>query len=68
RFFLFCDGAIVVLLGGALLFEPVGYWNLTAFELIAFSTIFGWISVFIRFTNALSVQHADGGADGGYSV
>jgi hypothetical membrane protein len=68
RFFLFCDGAIVVLLGGALLFEPIGYWNLTAFELIAFSTIFGWISVFIRFTNALTVQHADDGADGGYSV
>jgi len=68
RFFLFCDGAIVVLLGGALLFEPIGYWNLTAFELIAFSTIFGWISVFIRFINALSVQHADDGADGGYSV
>ncbi len=65
RFFLFCDGAIIVLLGGALLFEPIGYWNLTAFELIAFSTIFGWISVFIRFSNALSVQHADDDANGG---
>jgi hypothetical membrane protein len=68
RFFLFCDGAIIVLLGGALLFEPIGYWNLTAFELIAFSTIFGWISVFIRFSNALSLQHADDGADEDYSV
>ena len=53
---------------GLRVFEPAGCWSLTAFELIAFSTIFGWISVFIRFTNALSVQHADDGADGGYSV
>ena len=68
RFFIFCSGAIVVLLGGALLFEPIEYWNLTAFELVAFSTIFGWIAVFIRFVSALSTQHADDGADGGYSV
>jgi len=68
RFFVFCTGAIVVLLGGALLFEPIEYWNLTAFELVAFSTIFGWIAVFIRFVSALSTQHADDGADGGYSV
>jgi hypothetical membrane protein len=68
RFFLFCTGAIVVLLGGALLFEPTQYWNLTAFELLAFSTIFGWISVFIRFVSALTGQHADQPADSGYSV
>jgi hypothetical membrane protein len=68
RFFVFCTGAIVVLLGGALLFEPIGYWNLTAFELVAFSTIFGWIAVFIRFVSALSTRHAGDGADGGYSV
>jgi len=68
RFFIFCSGAIVALLGGALLFEPIEYWNLTAFELVAFSTIFGWIAVFIRFVSALSTQHADDGADGGYSV
>ena len=68
RFFVFCTGAIVVLLSGALLFEPIGYWNLTAFELVAFSTIFGWIAVFIRFVSALSTRHAGDGADGGYSV
>ena len=54
RFFWFCGGAVVLLLGGALLFEPVGYYSLTAFELIAFATIFGWISVFIRFLDALA--------------
>ena len=62
RFFVFCTGAIVVLLGGALLFEPIGYWNLTAFELVAFSTIFGWIAVFIRFVSALSTRHAGDGS------
>ncbi|GAA1762234.1 DUF998 domain-containing protein [Agromyces humatus] len=54
RFFIFCIGTFAVLIGAFLLFEPVGYYNLTAFELIAFSIIFGWISVFIRFVNALA--------------
>ena len=54
RFFVFCIGTFVVLIGSFLLFEPVGYYNLTALELIAFSIIFGWISVFIRFINALA--------------
>ena len=54
RFFIFCIGTFVVLIGSFLLFEPIGYYNLTALELIAFSIIFGWISVFIRFINALA--------------
>lgn len=60
RFFVFCWGGIVLLLASAVLFEPLGYYNLTAFELAAFSIIFGWISVFIRFVSALTVT---GGAD-----
>lgn len=54
RFFVICTGAIVLLITSALLFEPVAYYNLTAFELAAFSIIFGWISVFIRFVSALA--------------
>jgi hypothetical protein len=27
----------------------VGYFSLTAFEIIVFALIFGWIAVFIRF-------------------
>ncbi len=54
RFFVFCTGGIVLLLASAVLFEPIGYYNLTAFELAAFSIIFGWISVFIRFVSALT--------------
>ena len=51
---MFCTGGIVLLLASAILFEPIGYYNLTAFELAAFSIIFGWISVFIRFVSALT--------------
>ena len=60
RFFVFCTGGIVLLLASALLFEPIAYYNLTAFELAAFSIIFGWISVFIRFVNALTVREPVG--------
>jgi hypothetical protein len=66
RFFWFCGGAGALILGGALLFEPVGYYNLTAFELLAFATIFGWISVFIRFVDALATRTDD--VDRAYSV
>lgn len=34
------------------LFMPVGYFNLTALELIAFALIFAWVSVFIRMLSA----------------
>jgi Protein of unknown function (DUF998). len=54
RFFAICAGAIVLLIASALLFEPMAYYNLTAFELAAFSIIFGWISVFIRFVSAIT--------------
>ena len=59
RFFVFCGATAAVLLAGAVLFEPVGYWNLTAFELLAFSIIFGWISVFIRFIDAVAARGSD---------
>ncbi|MEI5585143.1 MULTISPECIES: hypothetical protein [unclassified Agromyces] len=58
RFLWFCAGGIVLLLGGAVLFEPLGYYSLTAFELLAFAIIFGWISVFIRFIDALAERGA----------
>jgi len=68
RFFVFSAAAAVGLLGGAVLFEPVAYWNLTAFELLAFSIIFGWIAVFIRFVNAVAAQGADDGAVAGSAL
>ncbi|MFC8681981.1 hypothetical protein ACFT30_10700, partial [Microbacterium ureisolvens] len=40
-------GAMVV---SVVLFIPaIGYFSLTAFEIIVFALIFGWIAVFIRF-------------------
>ena len=43
---------------GAVLFYPVQYWNLTAFELVAFAIIFAWIAIFIRYISALTEQTA----------
>ncbi|WP_127473722.1 DUF998 domain-containing protein [Microbacterium sulfonylureivorans] len=41
------------LIASIILFIPaVGYFSLTAFEIIVFALIFGWISVFIRFLGA----------------
>jgi hypothetical protein len=38
------------LLASIVLFIPaIGYFSLTAFEIIVFALIFGWIAVFIRF-------------------
>jgi len=38
------------LVASIVLFVPaVGFFSLTAFEIIVFALIFGWIAVFIRF-------------------
>lgn len=58
RFYVVSGGFAVALIVGALLFEPVGYYNLTAFELVAFAIIFAWISIFIRYVSALTEQTA----------
>jgi hypothetical membrane protein len=45
-------------IASVILFIPaVGYFSLTAFEIIVFALIFGWIAVFIRFLEAAG--HAD---------
>ena len=41
---------LAAMVASVLLFIPaVGYFSLTAFEIIVFALIFGWIAVFIRF-------------------
>lgn len=60
RFFFLCSAFLAALIVSLLLFFPVGYFNLTAFELIAFVIIYGWIAVFIRLLDALAVGTADG--------
>ncbi len=54
RFFVVSGSFAVMLIGGALLFYPVQYFGLTAYELIAFAIIFAWIAIFIRYINALA--------------
>jgi hypothetical protein len=36
------------LVGAALLWQPLAYYNLTAFELAVVGIVFGWLVVFIR--------------------
>jgi hypothetical protein len=41
---------LAAMVASVILFIPaVGYFSLTAFEIIVFALIFGWIAVFIRF-------------------
>ncbi|GAA4826800.1 hypothetical protein GCM10023354_00160 [Garicola koreensis] len=47
-FFLFSYFAAAALVGAFLLWEPVGYWNLTSLELIGVAILFAWLVVFIR--------------------
>lgn len=54
RFFGVCGGFLAALIVSLFLYFPVGYFNLTAFELIAFVIIYGWIAVFIRLLDALA--------------
>jgi hypothetical protein len=41
---------LAAMVASVVLFIPaVGFFSLTAFEIIVFALIFGWIAVFIRF-------------------
>lgn len=58
RFFLICAAFVAGLAGSFFLWQPVGYYNLTAFELAAFAVMFGWIALFIRFLSAMVEESA----------
>lgn len=47
-FFIFSYAMIGVLLASLVLLTRVGYFDLTAFEIICFLVLFGWLVVFIR--------------------
>ncbi|MFL4474070.1 hypothetical protein ACIPVK_08730 [Paeniglutamicibacter sp. MACA_103] len=51
-FHLFSFACFLGLVGAALLWQPLAYYNLTAFELAVVGIVFGWLSVFIRTTDA----------------
>lgn len=54
-FFGVCGLTLILLASATYLYAGTGYYNLTAFELIAFALIFGWLSLFIRFIAAMQV-------------
>lgn len=53
QFFLVTFVFLLALVGAALLHFGINYFNLTAFELVAFVILFGWIAVFVRFLAAV---------------
>lgn len=55
-FFATTAGFFLALLAATVFFAVTGYFNLTAFELVAFVIMFGWIGMFIRFVSATVVS------------
>jgi hypothetical protein len=53
---------LAAIVGAGVMFYPIGYYNLTAFELIASALIFGWLVIFVRNTAAAAADHTDAGA------
>lgn len=53
QFFLVTGGFLLALIGAGLLHFVLNYFNLTAFELVAYIILFGWIAVFVRFLAAV---------------
>ncbi|RUR03593.1 DUF998 domain-containing protein [Labedella endophytica] len=53
QFFVVTAGFFVVLLAAGYLHFLLKYFNLTAFELVAYIILFGWIAVFVRFLAAV---------------
>ncbi|GAA1596176.1 hypothetical protein [Leucobacter chromiireducens] len=51
-FLLFSDVVLIGIAFSALLFWPLGYYNLAAFELVAAGIIFAWLIIFLRHLDA----------------
>jgi hypothetical membrane protein len=52
-FLLLTLGCLALLVGAVLLYLNASYFNLTAFEVVAFAILFGWIAVLARFMAAM---------------
>jgi len=52
-FLLLTCGCLAVLATDVLLYVNESYFNLTAFETVAFAMLFGWISILVRFMAAM---------------
>ena len=51
-FLLFSDVVLAAIAFSALLFWPLGYYNLAAFELVVAGVIFAWLIIFVRHVGA----------------
>jgi amino acid transporter len=49
RAYFFASWGFLAALVASIVLFIVGYFGLTAFEIIVFALIFGWLAVFIRF-------------------
>lgn len=49
-------GFIIVIVGAVLMFWPIGYYTLTAVELVSVLTIFVWLILFVRSTGSASAR------------
>lgn len=59
-FHVFTFVCVLGLAGAGYLWQPLNYYNLTAFELAVVGIVFGWLAVFIRTTAAvLAVKQAE---------
>ncbi|MCU1409030.1 MAG: hypothetical protein JWM23_1110 [Microbacteriaceae bacterium] len=54
NFFLLSYAFLAGIVVSGVMFFPVGYYNLTAFELITSGLIFGWLVIFVRVTAAVT--------------
>lgn len=58
-FLLFSDLVLLGIALAALLFWPVGYYSLAAFELVAAGIIFAWLIIFLRHLDAAAPRPAN---------
>lgn len=58
-FLLFSDVTLIGIGLSAILFWPVQYYNLAAFELVAAGIIFAWLIIFLRHLDAAVPRHAN---------
>ncbi|QIK64334.1 DUF998 domain-containing protein [Leucobacter viscericola] len=59
-FLLFSDVCLIGIAVSAILFWPVQYYNLAAFELVAAGIIFGWLIIFLRHIDASTRTRVSG--------
>ncbi len=55
-FLFFSDTILVAMIVSTLLFWPMGYYNLAAFELLGVGIVFAWLIIFLRHVDASTLR------------